>query len=151
MFGKLWKSATEASPGGLSSPSVYRRYRVDGRALNHKIMSATLDKAAIQFAAGALDMMGRDNVVFFDSEDETSVLMDCAPRYPGGCAQGPSFQWEVGGESLLRPPSRRLWPAARVHRGNGGLCAPIDFWYGSAVLGRIILERVGQFRSGEIR
>lgn len=103
MFDKLWKSARRTLPGGLPGPSVYRRYRVDGRALNHKIMGATLDKAAIQYAARALGMMGRGNVMVFDSEDETSVLMDCALyEYK---ARGKNaierYQEEIGGETEI--------------------------------------------------
>jgi len=103
VFDKLWKSARRISPGGLPSTSVYRRYRVDGKALNHKIMEATLDRAAIQHAARALGMMGRDNMVIFDSEDETSVLMDFALyEYKArGKNAVERYQEEIGGETEI--------------------------------------------------
>lgn len=103
MFNKLWKSATSASLGGLPGPNVYRRYRVDGRALNHKIIEATLSKSAIQFAAKTLGMMGRNDTVFFDNEDETSVLMDCALyEYKSrGKNAVQRYQEEIGGETNI--------------------------------------------------
>ena len=103
MFDKLLKSARRASSGGPPSVSVYRRYRVDGRALNHKIIDATLDKAATQFAARALGMMGRDNMMVFDSEDETSVLMDCAlyEYKVRGKNAVERYQEEIGGETEI--------------------------------------------------
>ncbi len=86
----------------LPSASVYRRYRADGRTLAHKIVE-TLNKAAIQHAGRALGMMGRDNVIFFDSEDETSVMMDFAlyEYKAGGKNAVQRYQEEVGGETKI--------------------------------------------------
>lgn len=103
MFDKLWKSATSVPPGGLPGPSVYRRLRIDAKALNHKIMETTLDKAAIQFTARALGMIGRDKVIVFDSEDEMSVLMDCAlyEYKVRGKNAIERYQEEIGGETEI--------------------------------------------------
>jgi hypothetical protein len=78
MFGGFGRSTKGTLPGGQLPVNVYRRYRVDGRELNHKIIDATLDRAAIMQAARALGMKGPGNAVYFDTEDETSILMDCA-------------------------------------------------------------------------
>ncbi|MCP4542181.1 MAG: hypothetical protein GY832_34090 [Chloroflexi bacterium] len=101
MFNKLWKSAGSISLGGLPGPNVYRRYRVDSRTLSHKIIETTLSKAAMQFAARTLGMMGRDNVMVFDNEDETSVLMDCSlyEHKSRGKNAVQQYQEEIGGET----------------------------------------------------
>ncbi len=101
MFDKLWKPTEIVSLSGLPGPGIYRRYRTDGRVLHHKIIDATLSKAALQFAARSLGMLGGSNVMFFDSEDETSVLMDYAlyEYKPKGKNAVQQYQEEIGGET----------------------------------------------------
>jgi hypothetical protein len=91
------------SPGDLPDPNVYRRYRVDGQTLNHKIIDATLETNAIEAAARALGMMGRGNVIVFDNEDETSVLMECAlyEYKVKGKNAVQRYQEEIGGETEI--------------------------------------------------
>lgn len=103
MFDRLWRPAGRASPTGLPSVRVYRRYRVAARALNHKIMEATLERAAIMYAARALGMKGPGNRVFFDSEDETSILMDFAlyEHKTRGQSAVERYQEEIGGETEI--------------------------------------------------
>ena len=103
MFNEPWKSVQIMSPGDLPDPNVYRRYRVDGQALNHKIIGATLSKTAIQATARALGMMGRGNVIVFDNEGETSVLMECAlyEYKVKGKNAVQRYQEEIGGETEI--------------------------------------------------
>jgi hypothetical protein len=76
---------------------------VDHQALNHKIMKATLDRAAIMVAAGALGLKGPNNVLVFDTEDESSILMDCA--FYEYRARGKNaverYQEEIGGKTEI--------------------------------------------------
>ena len=62
---------------GSSLINEYRRYRNIATALNHKIINVALDKATIDRAGKWLGITKR-GVLVFDSEDETSVLMDYA-------------------------------------------------------------------------
>ena len=77
MLNKLQRRLRRMLPG---SPDIraYRRYRQYGMALNHKIMDATLDEAALTYASRALGMMGRDRTLILDHESDFSVLMDYA-------------------------------------------------------------------------
>jgi hypothetical protein len=77
MTDEPWK-LDHISPGGYVDINTYRRYRKDGMALHHKIMETMLDRAAIQYASRALGMKRGDDVLVFDSEDDTSVMMDYA-------------------------------------------------------------------------
>ena len=55
----------------------YKTYRKIGKELNHKIMDACLDRDVLMRSARLLGIARGDTFVF-DSEDETSVLMDFA-------------------------------------------------------------------------
>ncbi len=55
----------------------YKEYRNIGRELNHKIMNACLDRNALIKSARLLGI-ARGETLVFESEDETSVLMDFA-------------------------------------------------------------------------
>ncbi len=55
----------------------YKAYRKIGRELNHKIMDSCLDRDVLMRSARLLGVARGDTFVF-DSEDETSVLMDFA-------------------------------------------------------------------------
>jgi len=101
MFKKLWKPR-RALTGG-PSVKVYQRYRTDGVTLNHKIMDATLSKAAIQYGSRALGLEGRGRELILDSEDDLSVLMDYALyeyRAKGKNAVE-RYQEEIGGETQI--------------------------------------------------
>lgn len=78
MFDELQKSAQSTSRSSVPDASVYRRYRVAGRTLNHKIIEAMLGKKALHQAGKALGILGRDDFLVFDNEGEMSVLMDYA-------------------------------------------------------------------------
>ena len=62
---------------GSSLLNEYRRYRNVATALNHRIMNVALDKATLDRAGKWLGITKR-GVLVFDSDDETSVLMDYA-------------------------------------------------------------------------
>src|SRR5437870_9179789 len=53
----------------------YRRYRLAGKELNHKIMRAFVDDAVIETAARTLGLWKQKRLVL-GTEDDTSVLMD---------------------------------------------------------------------------
>lgn len=55
----------------------YKTYRKTGMKLNHKIMNTCLDRDVLMRSARLLGI-ARGNTLIFDSEDETSVLMDFA-------------------------------------------------------------------------
>lgn len=55
----------------------YKIYRKIGMELNHKIMKSCLDHDVLMKSARLLDIVRGDTLIF-DSEDETSVLMDFA-------------------------------------------------------------------------
>jgi hypothetical protein len=55
----------------------YKTYRKIGMELNHKIMNACLDRDVLMKSARLLGI-ARGDILIFDSEDETSVLMDFA-------------------------------------------------------------------------
>ena len=78
---------------------VYRRYRKAGMALNHKIMDATLDEAALTYASRALGLMGQDRTVILDHESDFSVLMDYAlyEYRPQGKNAVERYRKEIGG------------------------------------------------------
>lgn len=103
VFDRFGRLTGRISPSGLTSATVYQRYRVDGRTLNHKIIDATLDRAAIMQAARALGMKGPGNAVFFDTEDETSILMDCAlyECKTKGKSAIVRYQEKIGGETEI--------------------------------------------------
>jgi hypothetical protein len=103
VFDRLRKSTGPILSGGLPSASAYRRYRVDGRVLNHKIIDASLDRAVIGHAARALGMKGPGNVLVFDDEDEASILMDCAlyECKTKGKNAVMRYQEEIGGETEI--------------------------------------------------
>jgi hypothetical protein len=56
---------------------TYRRVRQVSFELNNGKLVPALSKAAIDFAASSLGML-RGNVIVFDTEDESAVLMDHA-------------------------------------------------------------------------
>jgi hypothetical protein len=66
-------------------------------------MDTTLDRAAIMHAARALGMKGPGDVVVFDNEDETSILMDCAlyECKTKGKNAVVRYQEEIGGETEI--------------------------------------------------
>jgi hypothetical protein len=103
VFDRFGRLTGRISPGVHPNASAYRRYRVDGRTLNHKIMDATLDRAAVMQAARALGMKGPGNAVFFDTEDETSILIDCAfyECKTKGKNAIVRYQEEIGGETKI--------------------------------------------------
>lgn len=55
----------------------YKKYRKIGMKLNHKMMDKCLDRDVLKKSAKLLDMV-KGGTFVFDSEDETSVLMDFA-------------------------------------------------------------------------
>lgn len=55
----------------------YKTYRQIGRELNHKIMNTCLDRDVVMKSARLLGI-ARGDTLIFDSEEETSVLMDFA-------------------------------------------------------------------------
>lgn len=55
----------------------YITYREIGRELNNKIMDTCLDQDMLKNSARLLGI-ARGNILMFDSEDDTSVLMDFA-------------------------------------------------------------------------
>ena len=55
----------------------YKKYRKIGMKLNHKIMDKCLDRDTLNKSAKLLDIV-KGGTFVFDSEDETSVLMDFA-------------------------------------------------------------------------
>ncbi len=55
----------------------YKTYRKVGKELNHKIMDSCLDRDVLEKSARLLGII-RGGTLIFDSEDETSVLMDFA-------------------------------------------------------------------------
>ncbi|UCE73207.1 MAG: hypothetical protein JSV56_09230 [Methanomassiliicoccales archaeon] len=61
----------------MSSLKEYKKYRKVGLKLNHKIMDAHLERDVLMKSARLLGI-ARGDVLLFDTEDETSVLMDFA-------------------------------------------------------------------------
>jgi hypothetical protein len=55
----------------------YKQYRKVGKELNSKIMDACLERDVLLKSARLLHMT-RGDILVFESEDETSVLMDFA-------------------------------------------------------------------------
>jgi len=102
MLNKLQRRLRRMLPG---SPDVraYRRYRKDGMALNHKIMDAILDEAALTYASRALGMMGRDRTLVLDDESDFSVLMDYAlyEYRPQGKNAVERYREEIGGANQI--------------------------------------------------
>lgn len=102
MTDEPWK-LKHISPSEHVDISTYRRYRRDGTTLNHKIIETMLDKTALQYGGRALGMGSGDSMLVFDSEGETSVLMDYALyeyRHKGKNAV--ERYWEkVGGETQV--------------------------------------------------
>ncbi len=103
MFSRLQKLGGRSSSGKRSAVRLYRRYRAASKDLNHKIIDATLETEAIQFAARALGMKGPGNMVIFDTEDDTSILMDFAMYEckAGGKNAVERYQEEIGDESEI--------------------------------------------------
>lgn len=87
---------------GSSVLNEYRRYRNAATALNHKIIDALLDKEIIDRAGKWLGITKR-GVLVFDSEDETSVLMDYAlyevRKHGKSVVQG--YQEQSGGQDQI--------------------------------------------------
>jgi hypothetical protein len=112
MTDKPW-TLDHISPSGYVDIRTYRRYRKDGMTLNHKIMETTLDRAAIQYAGRALGMRSGDDVLVFDSEDDTSVMMDYAlyEYLRKGKNAIERYREEVGGETQVE---RELLAAMEV-------------------------------------
>jgi len=61
----------------MDTVKKYKNYRKIGMKLNHKIMDKFLDRDTLHKSAKLLNIIQRGKFVF-DSEDETSVLMDFA-------------------------------------------------------------------------
>ncbi|MEW5898930.1 MAG: hypothetical protein AB1652_07135 [Bacillota bacterium] len=78
----------------------YKTYRRIGMMLNQKMMKAYLDRDILFKAAGLLGMVS-GNTLIFESEDETSVLMDFA-LYEcvfGNKSVTSTYREKVGGEN----------------------------------------------------
>ncbi len=56
----------------------YETYRKIGMELNHRIIDSCLDRDVLMKSAKLLGIVGGGDIFIFDSEDETSVLMDFA-------------------------------------------------------------------------
>lgn len=103
MSNKLWRSVRRTSSGDPPHVSAYRRYRADGKKLNHKIMNAILDGAIILGAARALGIKVQGRELLLDSEDDLEILMDYALyeyRMQGKNAVE-RYREEIGAESQI--------------------------------------------------
>lgn len=105
MFDKLQKSAQSILHSGVPDASVYRRYRVEGRNLNHKIIDAMLDQKAIHEAGKSLGILGRDDILVFDNEGEMSVLMDYA-----------LYEWKVKGKNAVERYQEEIGGETEIER-----------------------------------
>lgn len=101
MLDRLWKSIRRTSRSDVPRVSVYRRYRVAGKKLHHKIMDEMVDKKALQHSGKALGMLGRGDTMIFDSEGDMSVLMDYViyEYKEQGKNAVERYREEVGGET----------------------------------------------------
>jgi hypothetical protein len=103
MLKKLQRRLRHMLLGWSPNIRAYRRYRRDGMALNHKIMDAILDEAALTYVSRALGMMGRDRTLVLDDESDFSVLMDYAlyEYRPQGKNAVERYREEIGGSTQI--------------------------------------------------
>jgi hypothetical protein len=103
MLDRLRKLFRGKADSDVPSVREYRRYRTTGINLSHKIVETMRGKTALQRVSQALGMMGRDNILVFDSESEISVLMDYAlyEYEKQGKNLVERYHEEIGGETPL--------------------------------------------------